>query len=177
MERSEQIRSAFKKMAEKVGPAPTLLALVRTVNEANDVCELVDDDELVYSDVRLRPVVDGNQSVTLVPKVNTWALAVRLENEDEWMMIACGEVEKIKITCDKVVINDGTNGGLVKWPSAKAQHDLVKQFIMAVKNACSTPVTEPGNGAPSAFQAALNASLTIIQTPNFDNLEDTKVKH
>lgn len=178
MTTSEKIRERLKEMASEVGPQVSMLAQVKSVDEAAMTCELYDDESgLDYYDVRLRPVLDNNKSLTLVPKIDTWVLAIRIEDSDDWMIIACGEFEKVLIDCDEIVLNGGTKGGLVNWPDAKAQHDLVKQFIEAVKQACSTPVNEPGSGAPSAFQAALNSALSSIQAPSFDNLEDGKVKH
>jgi hypothetical protein len=80
--------------------------------------------------------------------------------------------------CDDIEFNGGENGGLVNWTEAKAQLDFVKQFVDAIKQlAGGMPIPEPGNGAASAFQAALNGVISSIQVPNFDDLEDTKIKH
>lgn len=176
--KDEEIRQSLKRMASEVGPDHTMLAQVKSVDEDAETCELYDDDsELDFPDVRLRPVLDGKKSLTLIPKVDSWVLAIRLEGSEDWMVIACGEFQKVKWKCDEIIINDGENGGLVKWPSAKTQLDFVKQLITALKNVASTPVNEPGNGSPSEFQAALNAAISSINVPSFDNLEDTKIKH
>jgi hypothetical protein len=179
MTKAEEIRRRIKEMASEVGPDSTLLAQVRSVNEAAFTCDLYDDEsQLDFYDVRLRPVLDGKESVTIIPKIDTWVLAVRLEDSDDWMIVAVGEAQKVHIKCDEIVINGGTKGGLINWTDAKVQHDLVKQFIQAVKQlAGGAPVAEPGNGAPSAFQTALNGVLSSINVPDFSNLEDTKVKH
>ncbi|MBT1702963.1 hypothetical protein [Chryseosolibacter indicus] len=173
-----EIRERLKQMASEVGPDTTMIAQVKSVDEDAMTCELYDDESgLDFYDVRLRPVIDGKQSLTLVPKINSWVLAVRLEDSEDWMIIACGEFEKFKLSCDTIEINGGEKGGLVNWPDAKVQLDLVKQLITGLQNVLSTPINEPGNGSPSAFQAALNSTLSSIQVPNFDDLEDTKVKH
>lgn len=178
MDKPAQIREALKRMAGEVGPQFSMLAQVKSVSEDDFTCDLYDDESgLDFFDVRLRPVIDGKESLTIIPKVDSWVLAIRLEDSDDWMIIAVGEAEKFHLKCDQIVINGGSKGGLVNWPDAKEQHDLVKQFITAVKEVCGTPITEPGNGAPSAFQAALNSAVSSIQTPTFNNLEDTKVKH
>lgn len=97
MGKKEEIRAKLAELASLYGPANTLLAKVKSVNEAEFTCVLEDDDdaELVYDDVRLRPVLDGNESVTLVPKIGTWALAIRMEDDEDWMLLAAGEMEKI----------------------------------------------------------------------------------
>ena len=38
-------------------------------------------------------------------------------------------------------------------------------------------VTEPGNGSPSAFQAALLSAIGTMQTGDFSNIENKKVVH
>lgn len=179
MGKEDQIRKKLKQMASEVGPDVSLLALVKSVDEGEKTCVLIDDDSgMEFPEVRLRPVIDGKNSLTLIPKLDTWALAVRIEDGDDWMVIGVGEVQKVLLDCDEIIINGGSKGGLVNWPDAKAQHDLVKNFITAVKNVCSTaPIPEPGNGAASAFQAALNSALNSINAPSFENLVDNKVKH
>jgi hypothetical protein len=178
MTRSEKIRQRLKEIASEVGPDYSMLAQVKSVDENAMTCDLYDDESsLDFFDVRLRPVLDGKESITVIPKLNTWVLAIRLEDSDDWMIISVGEAEKVRLKCEHIEINGGLKGGLVNWPDAKKEHDLVKQFIQSVKQVCNTIVTEPGNGAPSAFQAALKGAISNIQDPNFDNLEDTNVTH
>lgn len=179
LDKQEQIRQRLKEMASEVGPDFTLLAKVKSVDEVNNLCDLTDDESgLDFFDVRLRPVLDDKNSITLVPKVGTWALAVRLEDSDDWMIIAVGEIDKFKLSATQVVFNGGANGGIVKWPNAKEQHDLVKQFINAIKNVIDgAPINEPGSGSPSALQAALASAIGGIDVPDFDNLEDTTITH
>ena len=39
------------------------------------------------------------------------------------------------------------------------------------------PVTEPGNGSPSVFQAALLGAIGKMQAGDFSNIENKKVVH
>lgn len=102
MGKTEEIRKALAKFSSNYGPQNTMLATVESVDEGEFTCILKDDDndELIYEDVRLRPVLDGNESVTVFPKVGTWALAVRIEEDEQWMVIACGEADKISSLAD-----------------------------------------------------------------------------
>lgn len=96
MSKQEETRELLKKFIKGHGPkGNTMLATVTSVNEGEFTCVL-DDDGAEYEDVRLRPVLDGNESITVFPKVGTWALAVRIEEEEDWMVIAVGEADKIK---------------------------------------------------------------------------------
>jgi len=177
MDKAEQIRQKLKKMASEAGPDVTLLAQVKSVDEASLTCDLYDDDSgLDFTDVRLQPVIDGNKSVVLIPKANTWALAVRVEDSDDWMVIACGEVDKWLLKCDQTIINDGLNGGLVNWPDAKEQLDKTNEVVSAIVSAITTWVPVPNDGG-AAFKTALDAALIGKAVGMFEGLEDNKVKH
>lgn len=91
----EQIREALKNMAKLHGPAVSNIAKVKSVDEEKAICVLVDEDGQEFFDVRLRPVLSGKKSFILVPKVGTYVLAVRVEDDDDWMVIAADEVIKV----------------------------------------------------------------------------------
>ena len=91
----EQIRAALKEMAKNDGPAVSNIAKVKSVDETKATCVLVDEDGQEIFDVRLRPVLTGNKSFILVPKVGSYVLAVRVEDDEDWMVIASDEIDKV----------------------------------------------------------------------------------
>lgn len=95
MATAAQIREAFEKMAKDGGPAVSNIAKVKSVDETKATCVLIDEDGQEFFDVRLRPVLTGNKSFILVPKVGSYVLAVRVEDDEDWMVIASDEIEKI----------------------------------------------------------------------------------
>jgi hypothetical protein len=99
----EQIRAGFKRMAKQDGPAVTNIAKVKSVDENKATCILVDEDDQEIYDVRLRPVLSGNKSFILVPKVGTYVLAVRVEDDEDWMIIAADEVTKVGYYVGKTI--------------------------------------------------------------------------
>lgn len=177
MDRQEQIRRRLKEMASEVAPLFSMLAEVKSVNAGNATVDLHDSDSgLDFFDVRLRPVLNGTKSLTIIPKQNTWALAVRLEDSEDWMVVAVGEMDQYLIDCEEVVINGGTNGGLVNWPNAKEQLDKTNEVVQAMMSAFSswTPVPNDGGGA---LKTAMTSALSGKAVGVFTGLEDTKVKH
>lgn len=90
----EQIREGFQNIAKSFGPSVSNIAVVKSVNEDEATCVLIDEDEQEYLDVRLRPVLTGKHSFLQVPKAGSQVLAIRVEDDDDWMVIACDEVEK-----------------------------------------------------------------------------------
>lgn len=115
MDRDEQIRQGIKKLAEKVGPMSSLLGTVKSVDVDEVTCVISDDDtETEFPDIRLRPVLDGTESITMYPKVGTWALAIRIENDDDWMLIAAGEFDKWRMKIGTTIIEQDATGLLIK---------------------------------------------------------------
>lgn len=90
----EYIREGLKQIASSHAPAVSNIAQVKSVDEVKAICILIDEDGQEYMDVRLRPVLTGNKSFIQIPKVGSYVLAVRVEDDDDWMVIACDEVEK-----------------------------------------------------------------------------------
>jgi len=66
MEKDEQIREGLQKIAAGFGPVATMLVKVLSVDEDAKTCEVLDDN-ITYYDVRLRPVLNGNESITIYP--------------------------------------------------------------------------------------------------------------
>lgn len=100
----EQIRQGLKEMAKKVGPAVSNIAKVKSVDEEAATCVLIDEDGQEIFEVRLRPVLNGNKSFILVPKVGTYVLAVRVEDDDDWMVVGYDEITKVGLYLNTVEI-------------------------------------------------------------------------
>lgn len=125
MDKAEQIRRLLDERMNMASPPATLLAIVQSVNEIEMTCTLYDEEtELEYYDVRLRPVIDGNEGLIVFPKTGTWCLAARLENTDEWMVIGCSEVDKWQLKIGETTIEQDAAGLLIK-----KQNDTLRQAV------------------------------------------------
>ena len=79
---------------------------------------------------------------------------------------------------DKTVELNGTeHGGLIKIAELKKELEKTNAFLKAFVQVLQVPVTEAGNGAPSAFQTALKTALSALQLADFSQIENTKVQH
>jgi hypothetical protein len=94
MTTAEQLRQGFSNFAKSMAPPVSNIAVVKSVNEEEGTCVLIDEDEQEFLDVRLKPVLSDNKSFLQIPKIGTFVLAVRVEDDDDWMVIACDEVDK-----------------------------------------------------------------------------------
>jgi len=189
MTREQEIRDALREFASKVGPLGSVLGTVKSVDEGAFTCVLFDEDsntELI--DVRLRPVLDDNEFFTVIPKVNTWALAIRIEEDEDWMILAVGEADKWKlkignttqeIDSNGIVFNGGSLGGMAKIAELNNNFNSLKVYCEAMKAAIAAGlnavgVAELANGGTGA--AAFNTAMAA-QSITIENMEDTKVKH
>lgn len=134
MEHDEQIREALRDMAGRFGPMQTMLAKVKSVDEDEKTCVLIEEigeDELEIPDVRLRPVAIDDNGLIIFPKADTYVLAARIENDEEWMVIAVDEADKIKWTVGtcKFEVDDGF---LIK-KGDNTLKDIIQMIIEAVQ--------------------------------------------
>ena len=175
--KAEEIRLRLKQMASELGPKVSLLGTVKSVDEEEQTCVIYDDDlEIDFDEVRLRPVLDGTVSLKMVPKVNAWALAIRIEDEGEFMLIAAGEYDKVILNCDNIVFNGGDNGGMVNWPAVKTELDKTNAVVNALKNSLTgwTPVPNDGGAALKVYATTQLGALAV---GDYSDKEDEKVKH
>ncbi len=90
----ERIRKGLEDFSRRMAPPVSNVAKVKSVNESEGTCVLIDEDDQEFLEVRIKPVLSDNKSFLQIPKVGTFVLAVRIEDDDDWMVIACDEVEK-----------------------------------------------------------------------------------
>ena len=188
--KKEQIREKLRRIASEGGPRVTLLAQVKSVDVDELTCvlydELEDDETFDYNDVRLSHVLDGKNSILLIPKVDTWVLAVRIEDDEEWCVISVEEVESILITAagftiymdeEGIQLNGNSLGGLIKIEELVSKINTIEGSINDLKQVFSAWVPSPNDGgAALKGGAATWFGATITETVVSD-LENENVKH
>jgi hypothetical protein len=154
-ERSEQIRSLLKTMAAEVGPDFSMLAQVKSVNEEEFTCDLYDEEsELDFFDVRLRPVLDEKECLTIIPKVDSWVLAMRIEASEDWMIVAVGEADKWRLKIGEAIIEQDSTGLLIQKDA-----DTLKQALTLIVEAVQKIVVIQGTNPD---YAKLTQALTKV---------------
>ena len=149
-----------------------MIAEVKSVE--GDTCTIEVDDDLDLSDVRLRVVSDNNTSskMLLTPKIGSFVLVADLSGGDlsDMAVVMFSEVEKI-------IINGGNNGGLVKINDLVNHLNTIENDINALKLAVKgwTPVAQDGG---AALKTALGSWYEQQITPTeVSDMEDDNVKH
>lgn len=124
-------------------------------------------------EVSLKAADDGlTDGVVEFPAVGSVVLIAKVGAQGErYAVVKCSAV-------DKVTLYGGTHGGLVNWPACREQLEKNTAILQSLLNILTgTPVNEPGNGSPSALQAALSTALAGQQPGDFEDLENTKITH
>lgn len=162
----------------------------RLVTTINFECEVVSVDKVKDTivvkptegddipDVKLKSVISNStQKIVAYPAVGSFVTVSSLRNTMiDYYVSQYSEVEELKMNCDNIVINDGSKGGLVNWPDVKAELDKTNEVVNILKNLLTTWVPAPGDGG-AALKTAATAQLAGKVTGNFNDKEDTKVKH
>ncbi len=102
----EKIRESLNKFVESRIDSITLQGTVTNIDNAESEATISVNigESIVIDDVRLRSVISDNKGFTIIPKVNSQVLLLRLTNSDDFFVVASSEVEK--------VIFKGTNTGI-----------------------------------------------------------------
>lgn len=162
MATEEQIRQGLRKIAKNDGPAVSNIAKVKSIDETKATCVLEDEDGQEIFDVRLRPVLTGNKSFILVPKVGSLVLAVRLEDDDDWMVIAADEIERIGYYIGNTIFEIDSTGFLLKKENETLKKIMV-DLVGAVK-AMSFTLTTPDTITGTTTALVNLAQFTAIET-------------
>lgn len=191
-----EIKNALKGLVSSDQMA-TIQCEVIAVNEGTNTCDCRPvNGSAEYLDVQLTSVASSSQiGVILYPKVGTIAIITRVaDSESQMYLLKANEIDKVvievaggfklkveenklNIDAEEITFNGGSLGGLVKIQTLTAELNKIKVILEAIKVVLATPVPEAGLGTPSSFQAALNAALSSLLTPDFSQIEDTKIKH
>lgn len=140
MEKDEQIREGLKKLAAEVGPINTILVKVISVDASEQTCEVM-DDEVIYYDVRLRPVINGKESITIFPKIGTWVLILRIEEDHTWQVVSVDEADKVRVVTDTTQFEIGE--GFLLQKDADTLKETLTLIIQAVQQIIVLEGTNP----------------------------------
>ena len=169
-----KLKNRIQKMCQT--PSDSALILAKVKNVDGQTCTVTIDD-LELADVRLRAVVNDEESgIVITPTVGSFVMITDLSNGDkrDWAVVMYSEIDKIEI-------NGGKNGGLIKIEDLVSRLNAIEDDINNLKTALSSWVPTAQDGG-----AALKKTLTIPGTgwatkqltkTKTSDLEDDKITH
>jgi hypothetical protein len=152
---------------------------VDSVDEAGKTCDCTPITGI--SDASLPGVLlnsESNAGFTLIPEVGS-TIIVGLSNTNKAFLILAEDLDKIYLIPNTLIqMFDGSFGGLTKTQELKTQLDKNNQILQSILTILKgPPINEPGNGTPSALQAALSVALAGKVVGDFSNIENSKILH
>ena len=152
----EDIRQKLGDLAGSSGPAVSNIAKVKSVDENRAVCVLEDEDGQEIPEVRLRPVLTGKKSFLQIPKIGSLVLAVRIEDDEDWMIIACDEVDKFLWVTDttKIELTDKVHISA----NNKNMAELIDKLFEAILK--------------MRFTTNAGPTIRLINRPEFESLKN-----
>lgn len=171
-----KIRELIRDLAKSNEMVYSEFAKVISVNETNRTCvvkSVVSGVE--YVDCLLQALEGKTNGMVIIPEINSMVLVSHVSNELTFVSLQT-EIKQIKIDCDDVLFNGGTNGGLVNIEILKTALDTLQNEINILKAGTASGFTALAAIDGGASSAAFNAG-SIIPQINISTIEDSKIKH
>lgn len=189
----EKVRQAIKELADN-GPE-IYTGKIASVDEDNQCCDVTITEGVTVSQVRLKMAMGSDVGIYTIPKKDAYCVIAKMDGDVDYCLIQCSEVTKFhvkidqetfEITKDGHVFDGGNNGGMVitkkaveRWNNIEKDINKLKSLLQTILSAV---VNEPGNGAPSAFQAAMQAAFAqyygnSLSLTTDNDVKNDKVKH
>ena len=196
MDLEHQIEEGFIRFGKKFSRASILIeGAINSVDETNFTCEVNistnnpdnSSTDVIYSNVPLKILVGSQASILEIPTIGSDCLLGFKDNNIQRPQLYSTNLiskyiwligtQKLQVTTDGFIFNDGQLGGMVKVKELQDQSNKDKSILDGLLNIINgSPIAEPGNGAPSAFQIALKGVLAFKTTGTWDALENEKIK-
>lgn len=148
-------------------------AKVKSVD--GEVCS-VETEGLTLTDVRLRAVVNGEESKMLVtPKTESYVTVLDVRGDMRELLVVAvsevekvevSEVEKVEVTAEKVIFNGGNNGGLINIDKLTEKLNALVKELKAHTHNYTIGTTSIATTPP-----------VITTTFSNSDYEDTNVTH
>jgi hypothetical protein len=174
--KERHIADGLKTLAGKYGPETVLYCNVLTIDETNRLCNVITDDDVQINDVLLQSEESAAIDFFIVPQPGSRAIIASINNSDDWLVLKCGNIQKILINCNDIEFNDGTLGGMCKRDGVKAQLNNLENDVNNLKSAFNAWVVVPNDGGAALKAASASwAGASLTTTVNSD-IENTKIK-
>lgn len=166
-----EVIARFSQLLRQRGVSSATVTLkIGTVASVSDAIATVDVDGQTHY-VHFSPL--GTADNGIIPVAGS--MCAFWSDEEEVMLWA--EKCAIRQTAEPFVLNGGDNGEVIIASKLVDQLSHINNILQTLQTILQTPISEPGNGAPSAFQAALSAALSGKPLPNYSQITNPNFQH
>lgn len=169
MTNENKILEALRRIGKN--PASSFPAVVKAIYQDKDYCDCVDLNGVLYEDVRLRAAIGNHQEgIVIRPAVDSSVILSRLDNSDELFVSMFSAV-------DSIVIDGGSNGGLVITPELRTQLGKLTARVDGIMDAINNGVPGSADGGAALLTSIKTGLATITDVEDFTAIENEKIKH
>lgn len=174
--------SRIKNLIQEMSADPTeLCAQVCVVERVDTEKRTADlrpiDGSAPLLDANLQADQGGRKGVVVLPRVGSYVVAVLTHRGRGSAVVLTDDVEEVLIDADRVTLNQGRLGGLVKVEPLTARLNALEDDVNRLKSLV-------GNWVPTAQDggAGLKATLmgwygATLRKTEREDLEDEKIRH
>lgn len=176
MDNLSKIKESIRKI--NVRYAAMFTAKVTAVDGETCSCEI---DKLTFTDVRLRAVINNEQSKILVtPSVGSYVLVTDLSdgNYSNLAVVCFSEIDRIDIDVDtEIIINQGENDGIVKVIELTEKLNNIEKDINNLKSAFQNWVPAVYDGGAALKSGAASWFAQKLTETTQKDIENELIKH
>lgn len=171
------IAETIKRIIVQFVKPSIIYGVVKSYDQSTNTVEC-DIDGLLIDEVKVSSVITMNGlGIKVEPKIGSRVILGRINDRaEDLIVLKFDEIVKYQLNADKIELN-GDDYSIVKAEELQQVLAQNKAFIDAFKQVLSVPVNEPGNGAPSVFQQALNTALGSLPFEDGIGINNSNIKH
>ncbi|KAA2245488.1 hypothetical protein F0L74_05895 [Chitinophaga agrisoli] len=158
MKEHEEISNRLAEFASKFGPTAIVQAKVTAVNN-DDTIAVVFLEGGSVNDCRLKAIIKDGNKVILIPAVGSIVLVGRIDNSDDYVVIAVHEISEIVQLVGGAKYSHNADGFLFK----KDGDDLLSVFEMIIESVLKIVVMQGTNPDYAKLQQALTKAQNILR--------------
>lgn len=172
-----ELRDLILRIVEEgLGEIRSIICEVESVDESNRTCNLIPvDGSAKILKARLQPDTGKQSGFVQIPKEGSFVVASWISDTLAFVSLVT-DPDKILIDTPEIIMNQGSNGGLVVNTKLQVEIEKLNANFTLIKNLITSAPVVPTDGGAS-FKAALIAGLNAIQSADLSGVTNDKIKH
>lgn len=168
----EQIEAGLKRRLNGVSD----LFLATVVLDDSDTVTVKDLNGTSFPEVR-KIATKGKKGLLFRLPIDSFVIVGRISGTDDLCIVMMSEVTSLKLTIDEIIINEGTNNGLIIIEKLKSDLSKYSSVLTALKAALDAFIPAGTLADAATLASALKLAMSTYQSPTFSEIENPKIKH
>lgn len=172
MNEIEQIEAGLKRRLNGVSD----LFLATVVSDDSDTVTVKDLNGTSFPEVR-KIATKGKKGILFSLPLDSFVIVGRISGTDDLCIVMMSEISSMKITCEEIIINEGTNAGLIIIEKLKSDLSKYSSVLTSLKVAVDAFIPAGTLADAATLASVLKLAMSTYQSPTFSEIENQKIKH